>query len=266
MVGLEVHPIRGDGVLKMMAPAHGGGEVELKIPFLAGPEEVMEDPQALMVVQGLGPAVQLAETLGQVDVHPLEKGAGLVDVLPGDGDRDVLILNKIVALQRLLGEDAVVLLPVLVQAVPFQPHEDAVLEIGAVETAVVDGDFGGGPGGQAVEHAAVGQEHFLLVLMGRHGVVDVRKTPRPAVPAAARLPDAVPEHPLDGNRLLHAAGDSERFPFALVGGGQGFNHSLVPPSWSAPRGRGFPIGSSSARRRGIEISDRPIRIAQRSCR
>ena len=78
-----------------MAPAHGGGEVELKIPFLAGPEEVMEDPQALMVVQGLGPAVQLAEALGQVDVHPLEEGAGLVDVLPCDGDRNVLVLDRL---------------------------------------------------------------------------------------------------------------------------------------------------------------------------
>ena len=49
-----------------------------------------------------------------------------------------------------------------------------------------------------------------------------------AVPIAASLPDAVPEYPLDGDGLLHTAGNFERFPFALVGGGQGFNHSLVP--------------------------------------
>ena len=226
----------------------------------------MEDPQALMVVQGLGSAVQLAKALGQVNVHPLEKGTGLVDVLPGNGDRDVLILNKIVALQRLLGEDAVILLAVAVQLVPLHTHKDTVLEVRTVETAVIDGDFSGGPGGQAVEHSAVGQKHFLLVLMGGHGVVDVRKTPRPAVSAAARLPDAVPEHPLDGNGLLYAAGDFERFPFALVGGGQRFNHSLVPPFSSAPHSRGFPIGKPWARRRGIEISKRPIGIAQRSCR
>ena len=265
VVRFELHPVRGDGVLEVMAPAHGGGEVELKVPFLAGPEEVMEDPQALVVVQGLGPAVQLAKALGQVNVHPLEKGAGLVDAFPGNGDRDVLVLNEIVALQRLFGEDAVVLLAVAVQLVPFQPHEDAVLEVSAIETAVVDGDFGGGPGGQAVENAAVGQKHFLLVLMGRHGVVDVRKPPRPAVPIAASLPDAVPEYPPDGDGLLHTAGNFERFPFALVGGGQGFNHSLVPPFSSAPRRRGFPTGTPWARRRGIEISKRPIGIAQRSC-
>ena len=266
VIGLEVHPVRGDGVLEVVAPAHGGGKVELKIPFLAGPEKVMEDPQALVVVQGLGPAVQLAKALGQVNVHPLEKGAGLVNTLSRHGDCDVFILNEIVAFQRLFGEDAVVLLAVAVQLVPLHTHKDTVLEVRTVETAVIDGDFSGGPGGQAVEHAAVGQKHFLLVLMGGHGVVDVRKTPRPAVSAAARLPDAVPEHPLDGNGLLYAAGDFERFPFALVGGGQGFNHSLVLPSWSAPRSRGFPIGSSSARRRGIEISKRPIGIAQKSCR
>ena len=45
--------------------------VQQSIPIQrVGPEEVMEDPQALMVVQGLGPAVQLAEALGQVNVHP----------------------------------------------------------------------------------------------------------------------------------------------------------------------------------------------------
>ncbi len=225
----------------------------------------MEDPQALMVVQGLGPAVQLAEALGQVNVHPLEKGAGLVNTLSRHGDCNVFILNEIVALQRLLGEDAVILLAVAVQLVPLQAHEDTVLEVRTVETAVVDGDFGGGPGRQAVENAAVGQKHFLLVLMGRHGVVDVRKPPRPAVPIAASLPDAVPEYPLDGDGLLHTAGNFERFPFALVGGGQGFNHSLVPPFSSELCRRGFPTGTPWARRRGIEISKRPIGIAQRSC-
>ena len=218
MVGLELHPIRGDGVLEAVSPLHSLGQVDAEVLFLAGAEKVMENAEPFMVVQGLGPAVQLAEALSQVNVHPLEEGAGLLDVLPLNGNGDVFILNEVVALHGLLHEDAVVLLPVLVQAVPFQPHEDAVLEVGAVETAVVDGDFRRGPGRQAVEDAAVGQKHFLLILMGRYGVVNVREAPRPAV-FSVHHPYPVPIDALDGYGLLDAAGGFEMLSLALVGGG-----------------------------------------------
>ena len=218
IIARELHRVRADEILEVVSLSAGFLDVEAELRFFTGTVKVVENAEPFMVVQGLGPAVQLAEALSQVNVHPLEEGAGLLDVLPLNGNGDVFILNEVVALHGLLHEDAVVLLPVLVQAVPFQPHEDAVLEVGAVETAVVDGDFRRGPGRQAVEDAAVGQKHFLLILMGRYGVVNVREAPRPAV-FSVHHPYPVPIDALDGYGLLDAAGDFEMLSLALVGGG-----------------------------------------------
>ena len=228
MVRLEAQPVRADGVPEVMAPAHGLAQIKGKILLPTGPEKVVEDAQAVLVVQGLGPAVQLAEALSQVGVYPVKERAGLLDVLPGHGDGDVLILHQIVALRRLFRQDAVILLAVLVQLVPVQTHEDTALKIGGVETAVVDGDFGCGVGRQAVQYAAVGRKHIPLVLIGSQSIVDVSETPRLAE-FAAHLPNTVPVNAPDGNGLLDAAGYREMLPFAPVGGGQGLNHSRASP-------------------------------------
>lgn len=106
----------------------------MKKLLLAWPEKVMEDTQAVLVLQGPRPAVELAEGLAEVGVHPMEVGPGLLNAPPGQGDGDVLVLHQIVALRRLFGYHGVVLLPVGVQAVPTLAHEHAALEVGPVET------------------------------------------------------------------------------------------------------------------------------------
>ena len=156
IAGPEPHTVRADQVLEVQAPPDGGGLVEGKILFLAGAEKVVEDAEPVMVGHGPGPAVQPPEALGQVGVHPPEIGPGFLDLPLGDGQGDVLLLDKIIALGGPLGEDAVGFPAVLIQAVPPLLHQNGAFKVHGVQTAVDDGDFGGGVGGQAVEHPAVG--------------------------------------------------------------------------------------------------------------
>ena len=126
----------------------------------------------------------------------MKEGPGLVYILPGHGDGDVFVLYQIVAGGGLFGHNGIVFLTVHVQSVPLLPHEDAFLKVRPVETAVVDGDFGGCVCRQAVENSAVGAEHILLVLVRGQGIVDIGKPPCLREFAVA-LPDAVPENALD---------------------------------------------------------------------
>ena len=99
-----------------------------------------------------------------------------------------------------------------------------MLEVGAVEPAVINGDLGHGVGGQAVEHTTVRREHIPLILIGGQGVVDIGKAPGLAV-LAVDLPDPIPIDALDGDGLLDAPGDFERDTLAAVCGPQCFAHS-----------------------------------------
>ena len=154
--GPKPYTVRTDQVTEVQATADGGGLVEGKILFLAGAEKVVEDAEPVMVGHGPGPAVQPPEALGQVGVHPPEIGPGFLDLPLGDGQGDVLLLDQIIALGGPLGEDAVGFPAVLIQAVPPLLHQNGAFKVHGVQTAVDDGDFGGGVGGQAVEHPAVG--------------------------------------------------------------------------------------------------------------
>ena len=203
-----------------------------------------------MVGDGPGPAVQASKALGEVQVHPSEVGLGLLNLPLGDGEGDVLLLYKVVALRCPLGEDTVGLPAILVQVVPPLLHEDSALEVHAVQAAVDDGDFGGGVCGQGVEDAAVGGEDAPLVLLGGGGVVDVGKAPSAAV-LAANEPDAVRADAPDGDGLLDAAGDVEGVPLAPVGGGEGFNQGRCPPFALRGCSGSFRRQSAGLRRRGV---------------
>ena len=215
MLGEELHPIRRDVIFEAVAQAHGSVQIELIELLLPGPEKVMEDSQPLIGVQNFGPAVQASQILGQVRIYPVEEGPGFFRTFAGHGDRDVLVLNEVVAGRRLLREHPVIFPAVLVQIIPALPHQNTVLEVGAVEAAVVDGDFGHGVGGQAVENTTVGRKHVPLILIGGQGVVNVGKAPGLAV-LAVDLPDPIPVDALDGDRLLNAPGYLKPGPFTPV--------------------------------------------------
>ncbi len=239
MPGPKAQAVRADQIPKVQPPADGGGLVEGEILFFAGAEEVVEDTEPVMGGDGPGAAVQASEALGEVGVHTAEVGPAFLDPPLGDGEGDVLLLDQIVALRRPL---------VLVQAVPPLFHQNGALEVHGVETAVDDGDLGGGVRGQGIEDAAVGEEDAPPVILGRGGIVDVGKAPGPAV-LAANQPDAVLVDAFDGDGLLDAAGNFELVPLALVGGGKGLNQSLWPPFGSAWCSRSSRRQSAALRRK-----------------
>ena len=208
-------------------------------------EEIMEDTQPILVVQRLCAALQPSEVFAEIGVYPVKKGAGLIHVLPSHRNRDVLVLNQIVALCGLVGQDAVVLPAVTVQTVPSLPHQDTALEVRAVETPVVDGDFGSGIRWQAIQCAAIGRKHISLILMGGQCIVDVCEAPC-AAELAAGLPDAVPIDLLDGDGLLDAARDSEPLALTSVCGNQRFNHRCFSPSRSEFCSTDFRNGTRAA--------------------
>ena len=228
-----------------MAFLHGIAEIKAEMLFLTGAEEIMEDTQPILVVQRLCAALQPSEVFAEIGVYPVKKGAGLIHVLPSHRNRDVLVLNQIVALCGLVGQDAVVLPAVTVQTVPSLPHQDTALEVRAVETPVVDGDFGSGIRWQAIQCAAIGRKHISLILMGGQCIVDVCEAPC-AAELAAGLPDAVPIDLLDGDGLLDAARDSEPLALTSVCGNQRFNHRCFSPSRSEFCSTDFRNGTRAA--------------------
>ena len=228
VVGLELNPVRGDVVPKIMALFHSFREVELEVRLLSGAKKVMEQPQPLMVIQGPCPTVQSAKALAEVGIHPAEKGTGFLNVFPRHRDGDVFVLDQTVAVGGLFCENGIVFFTVSVQPVASAFHQDTALEVHAIQTPVIDGNFGGGVGGQTVQDAAIGGKHIPLVLVGRQGVVNIRKAPGAAV-FIPHLPDTVPEDAADRDGLLDAAGYLKAFFLAPVGGSQGLNHHTVPP-------------------------------------
>ena len=180
----------------------------------------MEDSQTLLIIQCFCTALQAPKIFPKVSVYPMEEGAGLLYASPGHRNRNVLVLNEVITFCGLAGQDAVVLPAVTVQTVPTLPHQDTAAKVRAVQPPVVDGDFGSGICGQAVQHAAVGSEHIPLIVMGGQCVVNIRKAPS-AAEFASSLPDTVPIDPLNGNGLLDAPGNLEPLPFTAVCGKQG---------------------------------------------
>ena len=230
-----------------MAFLHGIAQVKAEVFFLAWAEEVMEDTQPLLIVQGPRTTLQASKILPKVSVYPMEEGAGLLYASPGHRNRNVLVLNEVITFRGLAGQDAVVLPAVTVQTVPTLPHQDTAAKVRAVETPVVDGDFGSGIRWQAIQCAAIGRKHISLILMGGQCIVDVCEAPC-AAELAAGLPDAVPIDLLDGDGLLDAARDSEPLALTSVCGNQRFNHRCFSPSRSEFCSTDFQSGTPSAPR------------------
>ena len=247
MVCLEAQTVRADVVPEVMPFPHGIAQVKAEVFFLTGPEEVMEDSQTLLIIQCFCSALQAPKIFPKVSVYPVEEGAGLLYASPGHRNRNVLVLNEVITFYGLVGQDAVVLPAVTVQTVPTLPHQDTAAKVCAVQPPVVDGDFCGGIRRQAVQHAAVGSEHIVLIVMGGQRVVNIRKTPC-AAELAAGLPDTVPIDPLDGDGLLDTPGNLKPLPFTAVCGKQGLNHKCSSPFRSEFYSTDFQSGSPSAPR------------------
>ena len=141
----------------------------------------------------------------QVCADPGKVGAGFFDVLLPDRHRDIFLLNDAVGTGSLVKQHLIVFPAVHIASIAPHGHQDRLLEICPVQSAVVDGDFRRRPGIQTVQQLRIGKEHLLLVLTACHKVVDVGKLIGLGK-AAAHLKNAVLPDAADGDHILHLAG------------------------------------------------------------
>ena len=212
MVVEELQRLRRDGVAEVVAAPLGGLQVEGEGRFLPHTEEVMEQAQTL--VEGDFPyaGIHAAQASGQVGSHAGEEGAGLLDAALGHRHGDVLLLHQIVAAAGLVQQNTVVLAAHIVAAILPVGHQEIPAELLPVELAVHQRQLNACVDGQAVENAAVAQKQLHLLFRRGHGVIDVKKAPGLGKPAAYTK-DTVLIDALDGDGLLHAAGNAKGVPF-----------------------------------------------------
>ena len=152
VVFLELQAVRTNAILEAVALPHKVPEVQAVFRLLAGSVEVMEDPQPFHGVQLLAVGVQMAQAGGDVRRHPVEKGAGLLDIFPVDGEGDIPLLHHAVGgVRHLVHEHGIVLRPVAVQVVVLPWNEYFLLKVLPVQAFIVDGDLGGGARVQGVQ-------------------------------------------------------------------------------------------------------------------
>ena len=211
----ELQRLRRDGIAEVVAAPLGGLQVEGKGGFLPHAEEVVEQPQTL--VEGDFPytGIHAAETRCQISSHAGEEGAGLLDAALVHGHGDVLLLHQIVAAAGLVQQNVVVLAAHIVAAILPVGHQEVSAELLPVELAVHQRQLDARVDGQAVKDAAVAQKQLHLFLWRGYGVIDIKKTPGLGKPAAY-LKNAVLIDALDGDGLLHAAGNAESVPFCAA--------------------------------------------------
>ena len=207
----ELQRLRRDGVAEVVAPPLSGLQVEGEGRFLPHAEEVVEQPQAF--VEGDFPyaGIHTTEASGQVSSHTGEEGAGLLDAALGHGHGDVLLLHQIIAARRLVQQEVVVLPAQIVPPVLPVGHEQVPAKLFPVKLSVYQCQLDARVHRQTVEYAAVAQKQLHLLFRRSHGIIDIKKAPGLGKPAA-HLKNAVFVNAFDGNRLLHAAGNTKGVP------------------------------------------------------
>ena len=198
--------VRADVIPEVMAFLHHIPRIEMKIRFLSLTVEVMENPQPFRSIKLHALRTESRKVGRQVGSYTGKVGSCVLDVLFPYRNGDIFFLHNAVGTGGLIQQHLVILPAVHIPAIPTQGHEDGLLKIGPVQTAVVNGDLGGGPGVQAVQQLRIVKEHDLFVLQTGHLVVDVRKLIAFGK-LAPHLKNTVTPHAPDGDHILHLAGN-----------------------------------------------------------
>ena len=177
MIFLKGKAVRGDTVPEVMALSHGILQIEMEKLLLARAIKVMQKPQAVMDCDLPDAGRHAGQTGGQVGADTGEERMGFLNAFLLHGDRDVLLLNEIIALRRLAQHKPVILTSVEVAAVSLHRHEERSPKVLLVELTVEQRDLRCGPNGERVQEGAVDHKEFPLLFRGCHGVIDIKKAP-----------------------------------------------------------------------------------------
>ena len=222
----------------------------MKIALVPGPVEIVENTEPVRGVQLHALGAEGGEAGSQVGPDPGEIGAGVLNIPLVDCDGDILLLGDAIGPGRLVHEHLIVLPAVLVQSVLPHGHEDRLLKVRLALTAVADGELGGSGAIQTVQQFRVDPKHGFFILLTGHLVIDVGE----AVGLGeldAYLKNAVRPDALNGDHILHPAGDTVRLPVLPHDGLDTSNHgACIPPfptclCWaSRDRNRGWTLQSA----------------------
>ena len=169
--------VRRNGIFEAMAAPHGFRQVKTVFLLLAGAEKVMEQAQTLTQIDLPHYGIHTGQACGQVCPDTVEKGFCVFQTFRLCGNGNVLLLNEIVAICRLIREKVVVLYTELIQPVSLKGHEQRAAEFLLVEGAVEQGDLRRCIDRQGVEKSAVCHKQLHLLFRRGYLVIDIKKTP-----------------------------------------------------------------------------------------
>ena len=200
--------------------------VELCRSLFPGLEKVAENMHSFVQCQFGCHRGKLRQVCYKVGSHAGKVAAGLVRVALYHAHGQITLPHNAVAgAGDLRHQHLVEFVAVFVQSVIFVRQQDAALELGFVDAAVVDRDFCRCAGVKGIQQFRVVKEHGCFVLFAGNGVVNVGERPCFGI-LVADLENPIRENAADGNGVLHTARNPELFAFHLLRFRQGFNQAL----------------------------------------
>ena len=216
MVGGKLHAVRAEPVLEML-PAFGVFvDVELCRSLLSGLEKVAENVQALGQCQFGCHRGKLRKVRHQIRADAGKITAGFVRIAFYHAYGQITLPHNTVAgAGNLCGQHLVEFVTVFVQTIILVGQQDAALELGFVDAAVVNRDFCRCAGIEGVQQFRIVKEHTGFVLFAGDGVVNVGERPCFGI-LVADLENPVRKNTADRNGVLYTARNTELFAFHLL--------------------------------------------------
>ena len=231
MVGGKLHAVRAEPVLEMLPALGMFVDIELCCSLFPCFEKVAENVQALGQRQLLRHREKLGKVCHQIRADAGKIAAGFICIAFYHAHGQVAFPHDAVAgAGDLCGQHPVEFVSVFVQAVIPVGQQDAALELGLVDAAVINRDFGRCAGVESVEQFRVVKEHGRFVLFAGDSIVDVGERPCFGI-LVADLENAICKNAADGNGILYTARNTELFAFHLLRFRQGFNQAVSSLLW-----------------------------------
>ena len=204
--GGEVEAVRGDEVLGPHAGFHNVRPGEAKRLPASGVHLAVKHLQPLPPIEHTGMGPQLFEVAHNIAGHPLQPGAGCLQAVGGDAERDVLGADDpVVAPGNLPFQHIHILAPDAVKVVVGHRDIDLV-PAAAPGTVVNERELEREGAVKVVEEAAPAVEDSGLVLAGGHGIIYVLVGDGFGIEALPYPANAVFQHFHIGDGLLCGEG------------------------------------------------------------
>ena len=232
IVILAHNAVRTDVILRIVSLPQGVLQFKGKLVLLPGAVEIMENPKPFHRVQGKAVRADGGEIRRECILHTHEKVSHILQTprrARWQRDRDVLLLDDRVAVQRLFQNFFIVLGSVDVLRVTLQRHHQILLQRLPPQRAIVDRELGGDRVVKTVDERSKTVTHHLFVVLAGVLVIDVCKHVGHAVPGV-REKQPVLIDPSNRDQILHTTGNAVADAVKSPEPPDGLHHADIPPS------------------------------------